>query len=195
MFQSLFSQTTFATSEEISKVDLWMLQFQSLFSQTTFATHGLLLIADQCVWVSILVFVDEFCNKDNEYRCVSGVLFVSILVLVDDFCNVVKEMGMGIKEIVSILVFVDGFCNTVEKNVQKRQHKYVSILVFVDGFCNWMNKRKKQMEMFYCFNPCFRRRLLQRRCLCLYLLQKKMFQSLLSQTTFATAQNFAPFHF
>ena len=69
-------------------------------------------VIEETLNVSILVFVDDFCNLEREYE--DRMLYVSILVFVDDFCNVEEIEALNERIWVSILVFVDGFCNDTD---------------------------------------------------------------------------------
>ena len=65
-----------------------------------------------CISVSILVFLDHFCNSKAGTATVRLYYMVSILVFVDHFCNIHKPIiEEEVRKIVSILVFVDHFCN------------------------------------------------------------------------------------
>jgi hypothetical protein len=85
---------------------------------------------------------------------------VSILVFVDRFCNSAKNSGSSDNK----KSFNPCFCRPLLQLNKKQniegQYVIVSILVFVDRFCNLEFEEIKEVKE-RCFNPCFCRPLLQ----------------------------------
>ena len=93
---------------------------------------------------------------------------VSILVFVDHFCNKNRNERSESKNLVSILVFVDHFCNyeitpEIGRGIQRFNPCFRRPLLQLLGDVKETNKTLKK-----CFNPCFRRPLLQPQTRCPY---------------------------
>ena len=134
--------------------------FQSLFSQTTFATNWFNGIGAVVRNRFNPCFRRRLLQRMDLVDCRKG-MDVSILVFVDDFCNDVLH-----KKLQNIVIeFQSLFSQTTFATI-------AMIMIVV-----WPNNS---------FNPCFRRRLLQRFGRGAFSASLYLFQSLFSQTTFAT---------